>query len=347
MMATRLLLFLYLTGHVFAKKPPDVDCLVLHLKYIHCSWNKNRTPEVNYTFYSWFNNKPPRECPSYLSENSINTGCKQPYLQNGDRFNNFYTKLVHGNDSYEKKHALKERVKFNPPYNVTVRYGLDSNLWLNWTQISHCVESQVRYRINSKAWMTYPVRAGIQNYCINLPSSALYELQVQSKLDYSCGGSQNSFWSDWSEPVFWGSKNSSTDTPHMNSSMSVWTPVMYGLGAFILILLVMMLLHHERIRIILIPVVPKPSLPPNVEDWFQFPKGLKESFKDNERPCPVREYCHVPESDSESSDCSTCSGTTDQTDCSVSIPVNESDLPTSCSSSTSTVSPEEEKQDSV
>ncbi|KAF3841060.1 hypothetical protein F7725_006922 [Dissostichus mawsoni] len=243
--------------------------------------------------------------------------------------------------------AKEPPVKFNPPTNVIVRCGLDSNLWLNWTQISHCVESEVRYRINSKAWMTYPVRAGIQNYCINLPSSALYELQVRSKLDYYCGGSRNSFWSDWSEPVFWGSKNNSTDAPHTNSSMSVWTPVLSGFGAFFLILLVMMLLHYERIRIILIPVVPKPSLPPNVEDWFQFPKGLKESFKDNERPCPVREYCHVPESDSESSDCSTCSGNTDQTDCSVSIPVNESDLPTSCSSSTSTVSPEEEKQDSV
>ncbi|KAK5918208.1 hypothetical protein CgunFtcFv8_002990 [Champsocephalus gunnari] len=347
MMATRLLLFLCLTGHVFAKEPPDVvECLVMHLEYIHCSWNKDRTPEVNYTFYSWFSYKTPRECPSYFSENSINTGCKQPYLQTGDRFSDFNTKLVHGNDSYEKKHELKERVKFNPPTNVTVQYGLDSNLWLNWTQISYRkVESQVRYRINNKPWMKpyYPVSAGIQYYCINLPSSALYELQVRSKLDYMGGGGKESLWSDWSEPVFWGSKNSSTD-----SSMSVWTPVLYGLGASILILLVMMLLHQERIRIVFIPVVPKPSPKlHNVEDWFQFPNGLKESFKYNERPCPVREYCHVPESDSESSDYSTCSGTTDQTDCSVSIPVNESDLPTSCSSSTSTVSPEEEKQVSV
>ncbi|KAI9548203.1 hypothetical protein NQZ68_010422 [Dissostichus eleginoides] len=214
MMATRLLLFLCLTGHVFAKEPPDVECLVMHLKYIHCSWNKDRNPEVNYTFYSWFPNKPPRECPSYLSENSTNTGCKQPYLQDDDRFSDFYTKLVHGNDSYEKKRYLKERVKFNPPTNVTVQYGLDSNLWLNWTQISYGkVESQVRYRINNKPWMKpyYPVRAGIQNYCIILPSSALYELQVQSKLDYTFGGGEESPWSDWSEPVFWGSKNSSTD----------------------------------------------------------------------------------------------------------------------------------------
>ncbi|KAK5858797.1 hypothetical protein PBY51_002912 [Eleginops maclovinus] len=344
-MATTLLLFLCLMGYVLAKEPPDVDCYVKHLEYIYCTWNKNGIPEVNYTFSSRFEGKTASDCPSYLSENNINTGCKVPYLNSGDRFNNFYTKLVHGNQSYEKKHYLKEKVKFNPPTNVTVQYGLDSNLWLNWTQISHCVESEVRYRINNKAWATYPVRAEIQNYCINLPSSALYEVQVRSKLDYYCGGSQNSFWSDWSEPEFWGSNN----IPDMNSSMPVWSSVLYGLGAFLLILLVMMLLHHERIRIRIIPVVPKPSSKlHNIEEWFQFPKGLKGNFNYNERPCVVREYCHVPESDSSTcSDCSTCSGTTDQTDCSVSIPVNESDLPTPCSSSTSTVSPEEERQVSV
>ena len=89
------------------------------------------------------------------------------------------------------------------------------------------------------------------------------------------------------------------------------------------------------------------------KDWFQFSsKGMKESFNYNERPCTVREYCHVPSSDSESSDCSTCSANTDQTDCSVFIPVSGSDLSTHCSSSTSTStvpvpSEEEEKQVSV
>uniref|UniRef100_A0A8D0AP15 Fibronectin type-III domain-containing protein n=1 Tax=Sander lucioperca TaxID=283035 RepID=A0A8D0AP15_SANLU len=320
-MLKRLLLLLCLTGHVFAKEPPDVECLVVHLKYVHCSWNKQGTPEVNYTFYGWF-------CPSYLSENNINTGCNQPY---GSRFNSFYTRLVHENQSSkEKEHYLKEKVKLNPPTNLTVHYGSDSNLWLSWTQISqissNCVESEVRYRINNRNWASSRVSIGKQNYCLNLPShSSLYELQVRSRIGYACGLSE--FWSDWTEPVVWGSNNS-TDPNKMNSSMSVWTPVLSVVGAFILIVLVMMLLHNERIRIIFIPVVPKPS--PNLQN-IEVSKGLNY----NERPCPVREYCHVRQSDSESSDCSTCSATTDQTDCSVFIPVNESDLSTPCSSSIS------------
>ncbi|XP_029303578.1 cytokine receptor common subunit gamma-like [Cottoperca gobio] len=354
MMSTRLLLFFCLTGHVFAKKTPTVDCVVVHLKYVHCSWNKQGTPEVNYTFSGWFHgDKPTRECPSYLKENNINIGCNQPYEDQNKRFYNFYTNLTHGNQSNLTTLDLKNKVKLYPPTNITVRYGLDSNLWLNWTQIyPHCVQSEVRYRISNRAWATYPVSAGMQNYCINLPSSSsLYELQVRSKMDYICGDSE--FENNWSEPMFWRSNNG-TDTRQMNTSMSVWTPVLYVVGALVLILLVMMLLHHERVRIIFIPVVPKPSPKlHNIEDWFQFPKGLKESFNYNERPCTVREYCHVSQSDNVSSDssdcstCSTCSVTTDQTDCSVFILVNESDLSTPCTSSTSTVSAEEEKPVSV
>ncbi|XP_028450356.1 cytokine receptor common subunit gamma-like [Perca flavescens] len=295
-MLKRLLMLLCLTGHVFARETPDVDCLVVHLKYVHCSWNKQGTPEVNYTFYGWFHGANVSECPSYLSENNINTGCNQPYGSLLNRFNDFYTRLVHENQISEvKTHELKEKVKFNPPTNLTVRYGSDSNLWLNWTQIrSNCVESEVRYRNTCVACylLHFPfavqnlsycpqssrVSIGKQDYCLNLPSrSSLYELQVRSRMAYTFGLSK--FWSDWTEPVVWGSNNST--------------------------------------------------------DWFKFPKGLKEGLNYNERPCPVREYCHVRQSDSESSDCSTCSVTTDQTDCSVFIPVNESDLSTPCSSSIS------------
>lgn len=75
-------------------------------------------------------------------------------------------------------------------------------------------------------------------------------------------------------------------------------------------------------------------------------KGLKEGFRPtyNERACPVREYCHVSQSDSESCDSSTFSVTTDQTDCSVSIPANESEDSTPCSSSTSTALDSSEEQ---
>jgi len=84
------------------------------------------------------------------------------------------------------------------------------------------------------------------------------------------------------------------------------------------------------------------------KDWFQFSKGLKEGFKANynERACPVREYTYVSRSDSESSDSSGLSVATNQTDCSVSIAVNEpEDL--SVPFVSSTVSPEENQQITV
>ncbi|XP_038563604.1 cytokine receptor common subunit gamma-like [Micropterus salmoides] len=348
-MATRLLLLLFLTGPVIAKEPPDVDCLVVNLQYVHCSWHKQGTPEVNYTFYSRFSNvNEVSECETYVLENSTNIGCNQPYGDRLNRFYRFYSELVHGEKRSLQEHELKTKVKLNPPTNLTIKNESDSNLWVYWNQTAtNCVESEIRIRTNNKKWEMSKITVAKQNYCINLPSSSSrYELQVRSKVGYNCGDSD--FWSDWSHPVVWGSNNS-TDINKMNGSMSVWTLVLCVVGAITLILMVMTLLHHERLRIILIPMVPKPSLiPHDIEDWFQLSKGLKESFKANynERACPVREYCHVSQSDSESSGSSTFSFTTDQTDCSIFIPVDESDL---CSSSTSAalVSSEEAEQVSV
>lgn len=87
-----------------------------------------------------------------------------------------------------------------------------------------------------------------------------------------------------------------------------------------------------------------------IKDWLQISKGLKENFNPNynELACPVREYCPVTQSDSESLDGSS-SVTSGQTDCSILIPADESSLSTPCSSSTSTVlaSSEEAEQISI
>ncbi|XP_071317439.1 cytokine receptor common subunit gamma-like [Trachinotus anak] len=351
MMATGLLLLLCLTGHAIAKKSPDVDCLIVHLKYISCTWNKPELPEVNYTFQSrFYNDKEFSNCAEYVSENSVNTGCKQPYENQSKRFNSFYTKLTHGNQTIDKEHGLRQKVQLYPPVNLTVQNGSDLNLWFYWNQTaSSCVESEVRYRTNNKKWELNKLISGRQNFCINLPSSSSrYELQVRSRMGNNCG--ESLFWSNWCEPVVWG-HNNSTDTNQIN--VSAWTPLMYVVGAFTLILLVTMLLHHERLRIIPIPVVPKPSpVFNNIEDWLQFSKGLKGNFKANynEHACPVREYCSVSQSDSESSDGSAFSVTTDQTDCSVSMPVNQSEDQSTTSSSSSSavlVSSQEEQQVSV
>ena len=53
---------------------------------------------------------------------------------------------------------------------------------------------------------TSEVSVGRQKYCINLiSSSSQYELQVRSRIGNDCGKSL--FWSDWSQPVVWGSNN--------------------------------------------------------------------------------------------------------------------------------------------
>ncbi|KAM9332532.1 cytokine receptor common subunit gamma-like [Pholidichthys leucotaenia] len=335
-MLVRLVLFVCLIGHALAKEPPDVDCVIVHLEYIQCSWNKQGTPEVNYTFSSWFeDNKPKSPCTTYLqSETNINTGCNQPY-EKGQKFQPFYTEL--DNQSHPKKHNLKDKVKLNPPTNLTVKNGSDFNLWFYWNQThTNCVESEVRFRKNNKTWEQSKVNTGTQECCINLPSSiSRYELQVRSRVGNSCGESR--YWSEWSKPAVWGTNNS-TDS---DVSLSVWQPVLYVVGALTLILLVIMFLQHERLRIIFIPVVPKPSpILHDFENWVEKAKRLKDNLKTNynESACPVSEYSHVSQSDSMNSDIYSSSVTTNQTDCSISIPLNDPvDQPPPYSPSPSTV----------
>ncbi|XP_029925445.1 cytokine receptor common subunit gamma-like [Myripristis murdjan] len=336
------LFLLCLTGAAFARKPPDVRCILVNLEYVQCTWNGQGTPDVNYTFYSkFYNDKGFSECPNYISESSAVVGCNKAYQDLLRlRFSTFQTSLVYGNYTFEQSHNVKSKVKLNPPTNLTVKNATDSNLWFYWniTAGGGCVESEVRFRRNNKNWECYKLSPGKKNYPINLPSSSnLYELQVRSHIADLCG--ESDFWSEWSQPVFWGSISNSTDiNPPI---LPVWAPVICVVGVLVLIILVMLLVQHERLRIILIPVVPKPGnlddilIHPNVEDWLHISKDLKESFKANfnERPCPVREYSRVPQSASESSDSSTFSTTTDETDFAGSISASESeDLSTSCSS---------------
>uniref|UniRef100_A0A3Q0QTS5 Fibronectin type-III domain-containing protein n=1 Tax=Amphilophus citrinellus TaxID=61819 RepID=A0A3Q0QTS5_AMPCI len=195
----------------------------------------NGTPEVNYTFYSRFSDQQLISCPHYLSENNMNIGCNQP-CGSGDRFLTFHTE-VHGNGIFIENHDLRQQVKLNPPNNLTVLNGSDSNLWFYWNHTSPaplcCVESEVRFRTNNNNWEVSNSKT--QNYSINLPSnSSRYELQVRNRIGSGCGESR--FWSDWSEPVVWGSHDT-TDV------LNLYCPYL-----------------PYRIRIILIPAVPKPSL---------------------------------------------------------------------------------------
>ncbi|XP_016527579.1 cytokine receptor common subunit gamma isoform X1 [Poecilia formosa] len=348
-MSTRVFLFLCLLCQIVAQEYPDVTCLVINLESIRCMWNLQGTPQVNYTFYSRSRHQGETICAKYLTENGRNIGCTLPYIRE-QRFESFYTELRDGSKTYEKEHDLKTKVKLNPPTNLTVKNASDLNLWFYWNNTVNlsCVESRVRIRKNDNNWETLKVSRGGKHYCHSLPSStARYELQVKSRLDENCGESE--FWSDWSESVVWGFNNTTVSNAK-NEAMPVWTALLYVVSAITLLLLVVILLHNERIKIILIPPLPKPALnSPDVEDWFHFSKGLvKERFNTNfnERACTVREYQPVSRSDSNGSDSSRLTTATDQTDCSIPIAENEPE-DTSAPFYTTVIASEDEQQVSV
>ncbi|XP_056141344.1 cytokine receptor common subunit gamma-like [Lampris incognitus] len=343
-----LFLLLFNAGHMLSLQPPDVDCITIDVVYVFCTWGGHGTPEVNYTFLSWFDKNPqPNKCDTYISENGTNTGCKQPYDDlKIKRFNTFHTKLKYGNVSFLNEHPdLKSKVKLNPPTNVTFEIGSESNLWFYWNHsFADCAECQVRYRTNNNNWEVSTLGYRKHNYCINLPSrTSRYELQVRSTVGELCA--KSIYWSDWSQPVFWGpvSKNHNPSRPD-----SLLLSLLGAITPFVLLVMVTTV-YRERIKVILLPVFPNPSekfkfneflIHDNVEEWLHISKGLKEGLKPNfnEHICSVREYNLGPDSASECSDSSSSSVATDQTNCSISMESNESDcLSLSCSSSASTL----------
>ncbi|CAL8365463.1 unnamed protein product [Lota lota] len=357
------LLLLCLTGLVLSEEHPDVKCLVVNLDYVHCVWHGSASPGVNYTFYSRFQPKPSlefKECARYVLENSTIVGCDHPYEELLlERSKIFTTKLVQElNSSIEQNHYLQRKVKLNAPINLTVENSTDSNLWYYWN-FSHkaaCIVSQVRHRINGKEWKKISLEISNKRYSINLPSSRYrYELQVRSNIESTCG--ESDFWSDWSPPVFWGSMSKSNSTGLLSNSMSTWTPVLWALGSSVMVLLlVAILVRHERLKVILVPILPDPGknltkilADGNVEDWLPISKSIKEGFKANysERACSVREYSRISQSASDSSaeqsssdqSSGSCASsvTTDQTNCSVSPSVNEPAGPASYDASATSI----------
>lgn len=60
--------------------------------------------------------------------------------------------------------------------------------------------------LSCHGWQISHISSGRQFYTINMPSpSSMYEMQVRSRLADQCG--QSVIWSEWSNPVTWGSNN--------------------------------------------------------------------------------------------------------------------------------------------
>ncbi|XP_067288830.1 interleukin 2 receptor, gamma a [Pseudorasbora parva] len=294
---------------------PEINCIIINLEYVNCTWSELEL-KGNYSFKSGFVDEL-RDCPAYHRINGVNVGCKFPYKK-AQRFNSYYTRLYSDNGSLvmEQENKLVKYVKLNPPSNLSVEAEKDAELWFYWNVTNYenadCVESEVRYRTDNNEWMN-PSAATRAYFSLPFPSKKRYEFQVRARISSSCGESK--FWSDWSESVYWGSPKANNGTESL-SPVSVTSLMLYALGASILlVILSCLLVHSERLRIILIPVVPNEgrnvgqyltslfeNYDDNIEKWLSMPKDLENGFKPNftERACPVREYRIMSQSSSDS-----------------------------------------------
>ncbi|KAG7322741.1 hypothetical protein KOW79_014087 [Hemibagrus wyckioides] len=297
--------------------PHQIECTVVNLEYVNCTWDGNTTLVENYTFRSSYKNPDfVVECSSYQYVKAVRVGCVVPYSEEQlQRFDAFYAWLYTDDINMIKREydSLLKRVKLDAPYNMSVLLK-DPELWIYWNITSNvkkqCQEREVRYRINSNKWSIYSSR--MENaFNVAFPNSQSgYEFQARVRMSSTCG--QSELWSEWSESVFWGSKMiNDTDT---EQPMSAALMVLCTVGAAVLlIMLTCLLIHSERIRVILVPVVPGPknlkdlidSYNGNVEKWLHISKELQDGFKPNfsERPCTVREFKTETHSESESDDC--------------------------------------------
>ncbi|KAL6472076.1 hypothetical protein MHYP_G00182640 [Metynnis hypsauchen] len=316
MFFTILLALLWMCPGSASKFNTNIKCVVINLEYVNCTWDEDGLPQENYTLRSRYDSGPETECQTYLKVNDVNVGCRVSYSEEKlNRFSPLHARLYSANGSVVAEHHrnLINMVKLDPPYNLTVEMK-NPELYLYWNSSNRtkamCKTSQVRYKINHKNWQLQSESTERNSFSLPFPSAqSRYEFQVRVKMSDTCGKSD--IWSAWSESVCWGSVKNVNNT-ETSSSSSAALMVLYTAGAaVVLVILSCLLVHSERLRVILVPVVPNPgknfadlidNYGGNVENWLSISKELQDGFKPNftERTCPVREYRLVSQSSSDS-----------------------------------------------
>ncbi|KAL6480257.1 hypothetical protein MHYP_G00112900 [Metynnis hypsauchen] len=278
----------------------DISCMVINLEYVHCSWTRLQMQDMSYNFSSAFRHADSyQECPQYLQENGQNVACRIPLPESG-QFVRFYTKLsLGGNLTVKKDYAhLTERVKINPPFNLSVNLSANNELCLYWVNnVSQplCVEFMIRYLRGSDQWKVSDKQQSTF-YCISFVFMGdNFTFQVKSRIGNHCGTSD--FWSEWSAPLQWGNCTESNSAPLSQSRWHLWLSI---LGVIVLIALAVLLCYVERVKVLILPVVPDPSKNlqdlfykhnGNVESWVHVSRELQEAFHTDyaESPCVVCE----------------------------------------------------------
>ncbi|XP_031428206.1 interleukin 2 receptor, gamma a [Clupea harengus] len=286
---------------------PEVSCYIVNLEYVKCTWNQPKAPVLNYTFFAgWRESLTPSvpECPRYLlDEEGVSVGCRYPYSE-PDRFRTFCTSLMGpGGLSVNQSHSLTNKVKLNPPVGLRLqRKG--RVLELTWEVKAgykrvHCIQSRVQYALNDNWQNANELVPGSMEFFVASPSNnSQYKLRAQARISSNCGESE---WSEWSPLVVWGNRTDTSRAPPAVAVSGMSLVLYVCLAAVVLILLSCLLVHSERLRITLIPMVPNPgknltelidTYNGNVEKWLCISKELQEGFKPTftERTYPVREY---------------------------------------------------------
>ncbi|KAJ8257582.1 hypothetical protein GJAV_G00187330 [Gymnothorax javanicus] len=186
-----------------------------------------------------------------------------------------------------------------------------SELWLSWNisarASASCLGSEVSYRKDSGPEEKMTGELSGRSFTLPFPSErSRYTFKVRVRVTESC---LQSAWSDWSSPRQWGPKklNNITSTDPVGGNSMGWLPYTLALVCCAAVVTgFIFVFQNERLRVILIPVVPKPgktldellnTYNGNVEDWLNispdFAEGFKPSF--SEPACPVREYSLIPQ----------------------------------------------------
>ncbi|XP_028671582.1 interleukin 2 receptor, gamma b isoform X1 [Erpetoichthys calabaricus] len=344
--------------HTEGLAKPNISCIIYNQEYTQCMWSEHEVPQINYTFFRKYKKTMQySECSQYIQKKEYNTGCKLEF--NPDlKFSNFQVNLSSPKNSVQWDYTfqLKEKVLMNPPVNISVTSSSDNDINLTWnipvTLKKGCLVSQVKYKNNKDVqWQTSPEI--FKQTQFNLPfadESLLYEFYVKITVHSNCGGS--SFWSDWSKPVYWGSNKSESLHPTEVTSFfhgyvfkAIICPVM---GSAILLFLVCMLAQNERLRIILVPVIPNPGknfedlfgpYNGNFQEWMHISKDVVEGFKPNytEPVWPVME--RMESSHEISPEDRRTSNESQGSDCVLLIDNDEDDSMSTSSTSTSSTLP--------
>ncbi|KAF7237438.1 Cytokine receptor common subunit gamma [Varanus komodoensis] len=291
------LIFLGIPGGYAADSTQvQVECIVYNMDYLICDWGSKQRPAANHSLYYWYtnSNEPMKECKNYLQKDGVNVGCR---ISDINIYLDFNIRVNASQDDVIPTEPIQllNHVKPNPPVNLTLRELDNHQLLLEWNstyRYPRCLEHRVKFKSNKDpAWMVQ----GTTTTTFSMPSvdpNKTYTFFVSSKVSTQCG--MTDLWSDLAGPLVWGKEG---ETPRSFWMESILAPVV---SILVLLVLLVALIHTERVRLVLMPKIPNPSkkfeelftaYQGNFSEWAGFSKDTMESFK----PIYCESICHVNE----------------------------------------------------